>query len=166
MRSGGPPRNRSAWAQTTTSMHRPSHFFRLQRLHHTWWAMECQQMVESGIWLLFRKRPLRMSRSGERSDYLGGIRIAPSRRMHCPLKYPLRASSRTRLPNSGGLPSRLGNGTEAARPAKIDGALSFTASIGGVAKIPGRMAFTRMPRSIRSRAIGRTMELTAPLPPP
>ena len=72
----------------------------------------------------------------------------------------------TRLPNSGGLPRRLGNGTEASSPANTAGARSFTINIGGVEKVPGKMAFTRMPRSIRSRAIGSTIELTAPLPDP
>ena len=63
------------------------------------------------------------------------------------------------IAKSAALPSRLGNGTEAA-------SASFTccgaAFISGVLKMPGRIVFTRMPSLIRSRAMGSVMPTTPP----
>src|SRR3546814_1777242 len=62
-------------------------------------------------------------------------------------------SSDLRLVYSSALPSRLGKGTDASRLSLTFG---FMLPSSGVPNTPGMIELTRMPRSIRSRAIGST----------
>ena len=84
--------------------------------------------------------------------HFGGIRSAPSRRITSPFSMELSIMCRTSLANSGGRPRREGNGTDAPRLSCNGCGIPLSS---GVAKRPGAMLHTRIPKAANSRAAGK-----------
>ncbi len=90
----------------------------------------------------------------------GAMRSAPSSRITSPFRYPFLTQCRTSSANSAGWPSRLGNGTDAARLACVS---EGKESRSGVCIMPGAIVRTRIPNCESSRAAGMVRETIPPL---
>src|SRR6185503_18182277 len=93
------------------------------------------------------------------ADYLGVIRIAPSRRIVSAFSISTSTIAFTSCAYSAGRPRREGNGT--CLPSESCASFGNPISI-GVSKMPGAMVHTRMPLRERSRAIGSVIPTTPP----